>query len=83
MLNSIIYVESSEYVSGYKLRIVFSDGKSRIVDFGPFLKTSQNPSIQAYLKPKRFKKFVVRDGDLMWGDFDLIFPVANLYQGRI
>ena len=29
-----------------------------------------------------FKKFHVDHGQLMWGDFDMIFPIANLYEGK-
>jgi hypothetical protein len=53
------------------------------VNFGSFLKNSEHPSIRAYLDLKRFKNFTVEDGDLHWNDFDLVFPMADLYEGKI
>jgi hypothetical protein len=53
------------------------------VDFGPFLKNSEHPSIRAHLVLKRFKNFTVEDGVLHWNDFDLVFPMADLYEGKI
>lgn len=79
----VINVVEARHVGGYKLRLRFSNGKARIVDFGPFLSRSRNPMIRAYLDPKRFASFKVDKGDLLWGDFDLCFPVADLYQNTI
>jgi len=67
----------------YKIKLIFSDGTEQIVDFGPFLEKSQHPSIRKYLELNRFKSFKVVDGNLNWNDYDLIFPIADLYEGRI
>jgi hypothetical protein len=55
----------------------------RTVDFEPFLKFSRNPTIRAFLDRKRFTDFAVKDGDLMWGDYELCFPIIDLYENRI
>ena len=34
-------------------------------------------------KPSVVKRFALNDGDLMWGDYDLIFPVMDLYHSAI
>ena len=81
--NAVIQVVEARAVGDYRLKIRFGDGTVRTVDFGPFLESSQNPMIRAYLDPKRFATFTVRDGDLMWGEYDLCFPVADLYENRI
>lgn len=81
--NAVIEVEKVEYVDGYKLHIKFSDGKERIVDFGPFLENALNPCIRKYLDLDEFKNFTVEYGDLIWNDYDLCFPIADLYEGRI
>lgn len=81
--DAVIEVVRARLESGYKLKIRFSDGVSRTVDFQPFLKSSQNPEIRAFLNPKKFSEFAVRDGDLMWGDYELCFPIASLYENRI
>lgn len=79
----ILKIISAKYIEKYKLLIVYSDGKEQIIDFGPFLLTSQHPEIQKYLNLKKFKKFTLSEGDLMWGDFDLIFPIMDLYNNKI
>jgi hypothetical protein len=80
---TVIFVESAEQAGELRLRITFNDSSARVVDFGPFLRQSRNPLIQAYLDPAAFAGFVVKDGDLMWGDYDLCFPIADLYAGRL
>lgn len=78
-----IFVESAEHTGDYKLRLIFSDGTMRTLDFEPFLRQSLNPLIQKYLDPSVFMHFTVRDGDLIWGDYDLCFPIADLYEDRL
>jgi hypothetical protein len=83
--NKSKYLEIIEanYISGYKIRLSFNDEKTRVVDFGPFLKQARNPMFAKYRRPKEFKSFHIRDGDLMWGDFEMIFPIADLHRGKI
>jgi hypothetical protein len=81
-LNTIIDVMAAEHVGAYRLRIAFSDGESREVDFEPFFRSSTNPLIRKYLDPELFKQFAVESGDLSWNDYDLCFPVADLYENR-
>lgn len=80
---AFIEIKSAEQVQEHALRLTFSDGAEQIVDFGPFLRASQNPLISAYLNPAQFARFSIKDGDLIWGDYDLCFPIADLYEGRI
>jgi hypothetical protein len=63
--------------------IKFNDGTRRIVDFGPFLRSARNPMFTKYRRLKQFKSFHVQHGDLMWGDFEMIFPIDDLYRGEI
>lgn len=78
-----IAVEHAEYLDQYRLHLKFSNGAERIADFGKFLHSSPNPMIRAYLDPEKFKKFNVEYGDLFWNDYDLCFPVADLYEGTV
>lgn len=78
-----ISINSAKHVGKFKLSLVFSDGHEQIVDFEPFLKKSLHPEIRKFLVAKNFKKFTLQNGDLMWGDFDLIFPVLDLYENNI
>ena len=81
--NTVIFVERAEYAGDFRLNLSFNDGTQRIVDFGPFLRQSNNPLIQAYLDPATFARFMVKDGDLIWDDYDLCFPIADLYDGQV
>lgn len=78
-----IKIISINHLEKYKLHIVYSDGKEQDVDFEPFLRHSQHSEIQKYLNLKKFKSFTLCDGELMWGDFDLIFPIMDLYKNKI
>ena len=69
-----------KHICDFTLLITFSDGKTNEVDFEPFLKSSLHPEVKKYLDQKKFSNFSLKNGDLMWGDFDLIFPITDLYQ---
>ena len=75
-------VVDAKYIDDYRLLITFNDDISRIVDFGNFLRASPHPDIKKYLDLKNFKNFHIEYGDLMWGDFDMIFPTMTLYRGE-
>jgi hypothetical protein len=81
--SKIINIEKVQYLSGHKLKLSFNDGMEQIIDFGPFLSNSLNPFIKKYLDLKEFKKYELDNGDLEWNDYDLCFPVADLYENNI
>ena len=76
-------IESAKYLSDYVIRIKFSDGNERLVDFKPFLSKSLHPSIKKYLDEAKFSNFSLTDGNLNWNDYDLIFPLSDLYYGQL
>ena len=76
-------VEQVEHAGAYKLLITFNDGHKSVVDFEPFLSKSQHPAIRRYLEQSLFLKWSIDYGDLHWNDFDLVFPLADLYAGEI
>jgi hypothetical protein len=80
---SRLKIDSAKYLSDYAIQIKFNDGSERIVDFKPFLSKSRHPSIQKYLDENRFSKFSLTDGNLNWNDYDMIFPISDLYKGQI
>lgn len=79
------YLEIAEakHVSGYKLRLAFNDGTSRVMDFEPFLRRAQNPDLTQYRQLRKFKNFHLHYGNLMWGDYEMMFPIVDLYRGDI
>ena len=80
---TVIDVVRAERLSDYSLRLDFSDGATRVIDFEPFLSNSPNPLIRAYLEPEKFGAFRLEHGDLVWDDFGLCFPIADMYEGRL
>lgn len=82
-MSKSLKIKKARHVKGHQLELSFSDGVKQLVDFKPFLSSSGHPEIRKYLKPREFKKFHLDHGDLMWGDFDLIFPIMDLYRGKI
>lgn len=79
----ILEIKTANYLGDFAVRVLFSNGFSRLVDFKPFLELSLHPSIRKYLDEKMFKDFQIIDGNLNWNDYDLIFPIIDLYEGRI
>lgn len=81
--DTVIDIVRAEQASDYKLKLCFSDGVEKLIDFEPFLRGSHNPMIRAYLDPKRFANFRLEYGELVWDDYGLCFPIADLYENRI
>ena len=81
--DAVVDIVEAEQVSDYELRLSFSDGTQQVVDFEPFLRASRNPMIRGYLEPNRFANFRVEYGELVWDDYGLCFPIADLYENRI
>ena len=67
----------------YCLRLAFSDGQEREVDFLPFLSTARHPALREFLDPARFATYRLEYGDLIWGDYELCFPIADLYDNHL
>ena len=79
----VLEITKAERLSRYTLKLEFSDGTERVIDFEPFLRASRNPAIRAFLDPEKFSHFRIEYGDLVWDDYDLCFPIADLYEGQI
>ncbi len=76
-------VISARYIGDFAIRVFFSDGSYKLVDFKPFLESSLHPSIKKYQDEVKFRAFKIVDGNLNWNDYDMIFPVEDLYQGKV
>ena len=70
-------------VGDYCLHLTFDDGKEQTVDFKPFLTCAKHPDIRNYLDPDRFAAFRIEYGELVWGDYDLCFPIIDLYRNQL
>lgn len=83
MIPARINITAAERIDDYALRLTFDDGTLQVVDFKTFLSLSRHPDIRAYLEPVRFSTFRIEYGELVWGDYDLCFPIADLYRNRL
>ena len=78
-----INITTVEQVEDYALRLCFDDGAVQTVYFEPFLSGSRHPCIRAYLEPANFATYRIEYGELVWGDYDLCFPIADLYHNHL
>ncbi len=77
-------IVKAEYIEDYKVKLTFDDRKQRLVDFGEFILNSTYETFNQYKDLKKFKKFIIENGNIVWGkDWDLIFPLEQLYEGKI
>jgi hypothetical protein len=79
----VISIISADYIRDYKINLTFSDGIVRVVDFGPFLRSAKNPMARKYLDKKLFKKYSIEYGDIVWNEYEMCFPIWDLYEGQI
>lgn len=79
----VISICEAKYIEKYMIQFVFSDGKAVDVDFRPFLEKAHNPMTQKYLDLERFKAFKVEHGDIHWNDYEMCFPIWDIYQGKL
>lgn len=83
MTPTTINIVSATQTGAFRIRLNFDDQSVQEVDFRKFITQSLHPDIQAYLEPGRFAAFRVEYGELVWGDYDLCFPMIDLYLNQI
>jgi hypothetical protein len=82
-MSKLISIKKANYIDDYKIYLQFNDGKENTLDFEKFIFKSQHPDIKKYKDKDLFKKFNLDYGELQWNDYDLAFPVYDLYEGTI
>jgi len=82
-MNKIINIEQVDYINDYKIHFKFNDGKENTIDFQSFILSSSHPDIQKYIDKTIFKKFTLEYGEIEWNDYELAFPIFDLYQGHV
>lgn len=79
----IVSILHAEYLGHYKIRFHFSDESVRTVDFSRFLKQAKNPMTRKYLDESLFSNFTIQYGDIIWNDYELCFPIWDMYTGEV
>ena len=82
-MNQVINIRSAEQIDSYRLLLKFDDGKEQVVNFKGFLMRFKHPDIRSYLDPTKFSDFRLEYGELVWGNFELCFPMIDLYMNRL
>jgi uncharacterized protein DUF2442 len=62
-MKELVTVAEARYVSGYRLRLRFSDGVEKVVDFSQWL---HGPVFEPLREVSAFKKFFVSGGTVCW-----------------
>ncbi len=79
----IVSIQNAQYLGAYKIRLQFSDKTERTIDFSSFLHQSKNPMTRKYLNEDKFRDFNIQYGDIVWNDYELCFPIWDLYRGDV
>ncbi len=58
-------VKKAEYIKEYKIKLIFSDGTTKVVDFEPFLTSSKEIIVPLFDK-EYFKSFFVDEITICW-----------------
>lgn len=74
-----ISIKKAEYIDDYQIKLYFNDDKIKTVDFGNFLNNAKNPMSKKFLDKDLFKNFRIINGDIIWNDYELCFPIWDLY----
>ena len=76
-------ISAAQQVGPHTLALTFASGEEQVIDFGPFLRSAGHPAIRAYLDENRFQQFKIVHGNLNWNNYDLIFSVDDLFNGKV
>jgi hypothetical protein len=83
MIPLIINITQARQVGDYSIVLDFDDGKQQLVNFKPFLIKSHHPDIRHWLDLDKFSTFRIEYGELVWGDYELCFPICDLYFNEL
>jgi hypothetical protein len=76
-----ITIVAARYVNDFSIALTFSSGATQLVNFLPLFDKYAKGDKLKYFAPERFKKFIVKNGNIYWGrNEDIIFPVNLLYK---
>lgn len=79
----IVSIQKAEYIDNYTIKFKFNDGKEALIDFSTFLMNARTSMTRKYLDKQLFRKFTIEYGDIVWNDYEMCFPIWNLYQGKL
>jgi hypothetical protein len=82
-MSDTINITAAKHIGDYRVALRFDDESEQVINFKPFLSRSRHPDIRVWLDSEKFATFRVEYGELIWGDYDLCFPIVDLYHNEI
>ena len=76
-------IVDAKYLGNFIIEVHFSDDKINCVDFKQFIENSLLPEVKKYKSEKEFSKYELKNGNLNWNDFEMIFPLSDLHDKTI
>ena len=79
-----LHITNATDAGNLTITLQFSDDTTKTVDIGAFIRSHPHPQYNKYLDPRKFRRFVLENGNVVWGkNWDLIFPIEQLYTGTV
>lgn len=79
-----LHIIKAEDAGNLTVGLTFNDNTVKIVDVGDFIRRHPHPQYNKYLDPRKFKRFTIEKGNVVWGkNWDLVFPIEQLYVGKL
>lgn len=81
-----ITLDSAKYLNDYKILLYFTSPGMKLtslVNFLPLFNKYVKGENLKYLDPQRFRKFIIKNGNIYWGkNEDVIFPINLLFKQK-
>ena len=79
-----LFITSATDAGNLTVHLTFSDNTERTVNVGEFIRLHPHPQYNKYLDPRKFKRFTIENGNIVWGkNWDLMFPVEQLIRDSL
>ncbi len=78
-----LLIDKVVHKKSHILEITFNDGHVQVIDFAPFIFSNGHPDYEKYKSEVGFLSYQLIDGNLNWDDYTMIFPIEDLYSGRL
>jgi hypothetical protein len=79
-----LYITNAVSAGDLSVCLTFSDNTTQTIDVGDFIRRHPHPQYNKYLDPKKFSRFSIENGNIVWGkNWDMIFPIEQLHAGTL
>lgn len=79
-----IYIIKAEDAGNLNVCLYFSDNTVQTVNIGDFIRRHPHPQYNKYLDPRKFCRFTIENGNIVWGkNWDMVFPIEQLHAGIV